>query len=119
MGEAIKNTGNEAVKRWHEKMPRFFYWLVVIAISIGCTAAAINTLIPATGGVLHEWWVNIYPYIFGGCIGVICASKLTVAGGYKELDPDKVLQGDISFKRDEPQPNMSDIETQQPHNENG
>jgi hypothetical protein len=120
MGEQIKRKGNEAVKRWHEKMPRFFYWLVVIAISIGCTAAAINTLIPATGGVLHEWWVDIYPYIFGGCIGVICASKLTVAGGYKELDPDKVLQGDITFKRDAEQPNMSDIETQQPDtNENG
>ena len=119
MGEAIKNTGNEAVKRWHAKMPRFFYWLVVVACGIGGLAVAINTLIPATGGVLHEWWVDIYPYIFGGCIGVVGACRFTVAGGYKEIDPDKVLQGDVTFKRDAEQPNMSDVETEQPNNENG
>lgn len=117
MGESIKNTGNEAVKRWHEKMPRFFYWLVVIAVGVGGTAAAINTLVPATGGVLHDWWIDLYPYIFGGCVGVIAASKFTCAGGYKDINPDSVLQGDILLKRDAEQPNMSDVETEQPNNE--
>lgn len=116
MGEKIKNTGNEAVKRWHSKMPRFFYWLVVIAVGIGGLAFAINTGVPALGGTLHEWWTDIYSYIIGGCIGTIFVCKFTVAGGYKEIDPDKVLQGENLLKRGEDQPNMSDIETQQPNN---
>jgi hypothetical protein len=100
MGEKIKKTSNEAVERWHEKMPRFFYWLVVIAIGIGGTAAAINTLVPATGGVLHEWWVDIYPYIFGGCVGVIAASKFTVAGGFKNVNPDDIGKGNTILDHD-------------------
>lgn len=119
MGEQIKKTGNEIVERWHSKMPRFFYWLVVIAVGIGGTAATINTLVPMTGGVLHEWWTDLYPYIFGGSVGVICACKFTVSGGWKEVDPDKVLQGNISFDRDAQQPNMSDVETESPNQENG
>lgn len=116
MGEAIKKTRSEAVRRWHEKMPRFFYWLVVVACGVGGTAFAINSGVPALGGTLHEWWTDVYSYIIGGCIGVIAVSKFTVAGGYKEIDPDKVLQGDNLLKRGEEQPNMSDVETEQPNN---
>jgi hypothetical protein len=89
----LTHTRKELQGRWHQKMPRFFYWLVVVASGIGGTAAAINIGIPATGGMLHDWWNDIYPYIFGGCIGVVCVSKLTVAGGYKEVDPDRLLHG--------------------------
>lgn len=112
MKDSIKKTKSELSLRWHEKMPRFFYWLVVIAVCIGVTVASINLLVPMTGGVLHEWWTDLYPYIFGGCVGVVCACKFTVAGGFRNIDPDVVLQGDKILHRDAEQPNMSDIETQ-------
>ena len=50
MGEQIIRTGSEAVERWHQKMPRFFYWLVVIACGIGGLAVAINFGLLALGG---------------------------------------------------------------------
>lgn len=93
MGEKIKNTGNEAMERWHQKMPKFFYWLVVIACGIGGTAFAINTAVPALGGQLHEWWTDIYSYVIGGCVGIIFVCKFTVAGGYKEINPDDLPHG--------------------------
>jgi hypothetical protein len=96
MGEKIKQTGNEVVERWHGKMPRFFYWLVVIAVGIGGTAFAINTAVPALGGTLHDWWTDIYSYIIGGCVGVVCVCKFTVAGGYKDIDPDKLTKGKLN-----------------------
>lgn len=92
MGEVIKQTGNEILGRWHQKMPRFFYWLVVIACGIGGLAVAINKLVPLTGGVLHEWWVDLYPYIFSTCLGIVFTCKFTVAGGYKRIDPSKMLR---------------------------
>ena len=95
MGEKIKHTGNEIVERWHQKMPRLFYWIVVIASCIGSTAFAINTGVPALGGTLHEWWTDIYSYIIGGCIGIICVCKLTVAGGYKNINPDDITRDSV------------------------
>ena len=114
MGEQIIKTGNEAVQRWHQKMPRFFYWIVVVACGIGGLAVAINTGVPALGGMLHEWWTDIYSYIIGGCIGTIFVCKFTVAGGYKEIDPDKVIRNGNIVDRDSAAPNMSDIDTEQP-----
>ena len=107
MGETIRQTGNEIVERWHRKMPRFFYWIVVIATCIGMTAYAINTGIPALGGQLHEWWTDIYSYVIGACIGTVCVCKFTVAGGYRKVDPDKIIRAGQA-------PNMSDVETEQP-----
>lgn len=92
MGETAKNTSSEIAGRWHQKMPRFFYWLVVIACGIGGTAFAINTGVPALGGTLHEWWTDLYTYIIGGCIATVFVCKFTVAGGYKEIDPDKIIK---------------------------
>ena len=114
MGEQIKQTGNELLGRWHQKMPRFFYWLVVIACGIGGLAFAINNGIPALGGTHSDWWADVYRYILGGCIGVVFVCKFTVAGGYKEIDPDKVLRGDQLVDRNAPAPNMSDVETERP-----
>ena len=120
MGEQIKRKGNEAVKRWHAKMPRFFYWLIVVACGIGGLALSINTAITLAGGTPHDWWTDLYPYIIGASAGTIFCCKFTVAGGFRDIDPDKVLQGENLLKRDAEQPNMSDIETQQPDtNENG
>ena len=114
MGEQIIRTGSEAVERWHQKMPRFFYWLVVIACGIGGLAFAINNGIPALGGTHSDWWADVYRYILGACIGVVFVCKFTVAGGYKKIDPDKVLRGGEVVDRDAPSPNMSDVETEQP-----
>jgi len=114
MGEVIRRTGNEVKGRWHQKMPRFFYWLVVIACGIGGTAFAINTAVPALGGTLPDWWTDVYSYVIGACVGTVTVCKFTVAGGYKEIDPDKIIRGEQVMDRDASVPNMSDVETQQP-----
>lgn len=95
MGEIIKQTGNEIKERWHQKMPRFFYWLVVIACGIGGLAVAVNFGLPALGGEHSEWWSEVYRYVVSTCIGIVFACKFTVAGGYKKIDPDKIIQGNI------------------------
>lgn len=115
MGEQIINTGNEAVKRWHQKMPRFFYWLVVVACGIAGAAFAINTGVPALGGTLDEWWTEWYGRILSGCIGVVFACKFTVAGGYKKIDPDKIMRGKEIVDRNAHVPDMSDVETVSPN----
>ena len=115
MGEQIINTGNEAVKRWHQKMPRFFYWLVVIACGIAGAAFAINTGVPALGGTLDEWWTEWYGRVLSGCIGVVFACKFTVAGGYKKIDPDKIMRGKEIVDRNAHVPDMSDVETVSPN----
>ena len=118
MGEAIKNTGNEAVKRWHAKMPKFFRWMIYACTFVAGLSLSVNTAITMGGGTPHEWWSDIYPYVLGIPAGIAFCAKFTCDGGYQELDPDKVMQGNISFDRDSQQPNMSDVETEQPNNEN-
>ena len=100
MGEQVKKAGNEIAERWHKKMPKFFYWLVVIAVGIGGTAFAINTGVPALGGTLDEWFTDWYGRIISTCIGVVFACKFTVAGGYKDIDPDKLTGRTILDKDD-------------------
>lgn len=92
MGEQIKQTGSEISERWHHKMPRFFYWMVVIACGIGGCAFTIHTGVPAMGGTLPEWWNDIYAYVISTCIGVVFTCKFTVAGGYKRINPDKLTR---------------------------
>lgn len=93
MGEVIKKTGSEIVERWHKKMPPFFYWLVVIACGVGGTAVAINLGLPLVGGTHSEWWDEWFRYIVSTCIGIVFACKFTVAGGYKRIDPDGMING--------------------------
>ena len=90
MGEMIRHTGNEIRGRWVQRMPPFFRWMVTIACGIGGAAVAINKGVPALGGQLHEWWGDAYTYIISTCIGVVFACKFTVAGGYKDIDPDRI-----------------------------
>ena len=101
MGEQIKRTGSEIKERWHQKMPRFFYWIVVVTSCIVSTAFAINSAVPAMGGTLPEWFTDIYSHILTCGIGIIMVCKFTVAGGYKDIDPDKITKQD--------QHNSSDI----------
>ena len=61
MGEEIKKTGNEAVKRWKEKMPKFFRVVMWICALISGTALAVNTAILAAGAQPHDCWVEIFP----------------------------------------------------------
>ena len=110
MGEQIINTGNEIRDRWTAKMPRFFRQLVKLAASVIVIVFAINSGVPALGGTLHPWWTDIYTYIISACIGIIVTCKMTVAGGYRDIDPDKVLRNNQIVDRDAPAPNMSDIE---------
>ena len=101
MGEQISKTKNEMVERWHQKMPRFFYWMVVVACGVAGTAAAINLGLPMVGGTHSEWWDEAFRYIISTCIGVVFACKFTVAGGYKKIDPDKIIRGDMDTEEEE------------------
>ncbi len=93
MGEKIKNTGNELKNRWLMKMPRFFRMIVKVVTAIALTATTVNFGVPALGGVLYEWWPGVYTNILVGSICTVMVCKVTVAGGYKELDPEELLRG--------------------------
>ena len=114
MGEMIKDTGNELKERWMQKMPRFFRQLVILCACVVGTAFGINTMLQMTGATPHDWWNDIYPLLIGVPTGMGIVCKLTVAGGYKEIDPDKIIRGNQILDRDAPAPDMSDVETQQP-----
>ena len=90
MGDEIKKTGNEALRRWQEKMPKFFKRLMTLAISIIVTASAIHFGMPLLGAEHSEWWQEVYRYIIGVCIGVAMASKLTCDGGFRDSKIDKI-----------------------------
>jgi len=93
MGEKIKNTGNELKNRWVQRMPRFFRMIVKIVTAIALTATTVNFAVPALGGVLYEWWSEVYTHILVGSICTLMICKLTVAGGYRELNPEELLRG--------------------------
>ena len=100
MGEAIKETGNEFIERWHMKMPKFFYWITIVAMCVLCIAVTIHFTVEAAGAQHVEWWSNAYPYIVGVCAGIITICKLTVNGGYKKLNPDNITGKTILNKDD-------------------
>ena len=75
--------------QWHEKMPKFFRWLMTLAIGVITTASAINFGMPALGAEHSEWWPEVYRYIIGICIGVAMASKFTCDGGFREKQIEK------------------------------
>lgn len=100
MGEEVKTFRKEATKRWHEKMPRFFYWIVIVAVFVGGLALTVNTAIVTAGGTPHEWWSDIYPYIIGASAGAVFVCKFTVAGGFRNVDPDKITGHTILDKDD-------------------
>lgn len=100
MGELIRHTGSELKGRWIGKMPPFFRTIVKIVASIAVTAITINTAVPAFGGTLYDWWSDIYTHILVGSICVIMVCKLTVAGGYNDIDPDDVLHGNTILDKD-------------------
>lgn len=100
MGENIKSTGNELKNRWMMKMPRFFRVLVILCACVVGTAFGVNTMLQMTGAVPHEWWTDIYPLLIGVPTGMAIVCKLTVAGGYKDIDPDRLTRGNTILDKD-------------------
>lgn len=84
MGEQLKRTGNEAVKRWKERMPRFFRYLMYLCAMVAGTAIAVNASLTSFGATPHEWWVDIYPYLIGVPVGMGFCCKFTVDGGFRD-----------------------------------
>lgn len=100
MGERIKKTGNELKERWTRKMPRFFRHLVILCTCVAGTAFGINTTLQLSGAVAHEWWNDVYPLLIGVPTGMVIVCKLTVAGGYKDIDPDRLTHGNRILDKD-------------------
>lgn len=88
MGERIRRS--EIVERWHRRMPRFFYWVTVIASGVLFVSVSIHLTVESAGAVHADWWQQAYPYLVGASAGIIAVCKFTVAGGYKKVDPDKI-----------------------------
>ena len=95
MGEKIRNTGAEIKERWVRKMPRFFRQIVVLCVCIVGTAFGINQIMVIGGATPHKWWTDIYPLLLGVPTGMAIICKLTVAGGYKDIDPDHLTHGNM------------------------
>ena len=93
MGGRIKRTKNEAVHRWQEKMPKFFQRIVILCACVVATAFTVNTAMQIAGAEPHEWWRELYPLLIGVPVGMAVVCKLTVAGGYKDLDADALVTG--------------------------
>ena len=89
MGEQIRNTGNEMVERWKGKMPKFFRWLLTLAIGVITTASAIHFGAPVLGVEHSEWWPEVYRYIISSSLGVAAVCKFTVDGGFREKQIEK------------------------------
>lgn len=92
MKERIKKTGSELKRRWLAKMPCFFRRLMVVCTCIVGTAIGINTMLSVAGATPHQWWTDAYPLLIGVPTGMAIVCKLTVAEGYKEIDPEKLLK---------------------------
>lgn len=101
-------------------MPRFFQRIVILCAIIVVTAFTVNTALTVAGAEPHDWWRDAYPLLIGVPIGMIVICKLTVAGGYRDIDLDPLSHGqvdrgqrpDTSGHSDRPahSPNMSDVD---------
>lgn len=100
MGERIRHTGNEVRERWTKKMPRFFRQLTVLCACIVGTAFGINSAMQMAGATAHDWWNEIYPLLIGVPTGMAIVCKLTVAGGYKDVDPDNLTHHNPILDKD-------------------
>ncbi len=100
MGEEIKKTGNEALKRWQEKMPKFFRVVMWICALISGTALAVNTAILAAGAQPHDWWVEIFPYLIGVPAGAMFVCKFTCDGGFRDKSIGQISKNTVLDKDD-------------------
>ena len=100
MGESIKRTGNEAVERWHQKMPRFFRIVMYLCAMVVGMTVAVNTAFASFGIQPHDWWTDICPYLIGVPVGVGFCCKFTVEGGFREKTMDKINNNTLLDKDD-------------------
>ena len=100
MGEKIRHTGTEIKERWMGKMPRFFRQIVVLCACIAGTAFGVNQIMVIGGATPHTWWTDIYPLLLGVPTGMAIICKLTVAGGYKDIDIDSLTHGNMILDKD-------------------
>ena len=83
------------------KMPRFFRVLMTVCVCIVGTALGVNQIMEIGHATPHAWWSDVYPLLLGVPTGMAIVCKLTVAGGYKDIDPDKLTRHNpILGKRD-------------------
>ncbi|MBR5950851.1 MAG: hypothetical protein IKZ87_05385 [Actinomycetaceae bacterium] len=68
-------------QRWSNTMPKFFKVILCICALVGGTALAVNTAIVTGGGVTHEWWNELYPYLIGIPAGAAFVAKFTQTYG--------------------------------------
>ena len=68
---------NTIRQRWQNTMPKFFACICWVCALISGTALAVHTAITAGGGVPHEWWNDIYPYLLGIPAGAAFVAKFT------------------------------------------
>ena len=80
--------------RWQNAMPRFFRNICWIGTLISGTAIAINTAITSGGGVAHEWWNEIYPYLLGVPAGAAFVAKFTQQYSGQPIDGSKQQEAD-------------------------
>ena len=73
-------------QRWSNTMPKFFKVILCVSALISGTALAVNTAIVAGGGVTHEWWNEVYPYLLGIPAGAAFVAKFTQTYG-KDGEP--------------------------------
>lgn len=64
-------------QRWSNTMPKFFKVILCVSALVSGTALAVNTAIVAGGGVTHEWWNELYPYLLGIPAGAAFVAKFT------------------------------------------
>lgn len=89
----LSRTGKELRERWAKRMPRFFRQLTVLCVCVVATAYGINQIMVFGGATPHEWWNDVYPLLLGVPTGMVIVCKLTVAGGYKDVDPENLTHG--------------------------
>lgn len=96
----FRRRGRELRERWSKKMPRFFRQLTVLCVCVVGTAFGINQTMMMAGASPHEWWNDIYPMLIGIPTGMVIVCKLTVAGGYKDVDPEKLTKHNHILNKD-------------------
>lgn len=100
MGEQIRKTGNEALDRWQQKMPKFFRLIMRVCICIASTATAIHVYFTHFGIQPHEWWNDVLPYLTGIPLGMALMAKFTVDGGYRDKTIESISKNTILDKDD-------------------
>ena len=92
-------------------MPRFFQRIVILCAIVVVTAFTVNTALTVAGAEPHDWWRDAYPLLIGVPIGMIVICKLTVAGGYRDINLDPLSHGQVDRgQRPAHSPNMSDVD---------